>query len=78
MKRFIKKYGLYLLFALIGAIGGYLYWYYIGCKSGSCPITSVWYTTSLYGAVLGYLTGDITLGIIKKPRKGKSNDNEKA
>ena len=69
MKKILKKYGWYLLFAVAGAFGGYLYWYHIGCKSGTCPITSNWYTTSLYGALLGFLSGDLISGMFKKSRK---------
>ena len=69
MKRTFKKYGWFILFALVGAFGGYLYWYHIGCKSGTCPITSKWYSTSLYGALLGYLSGDLISGMLKKSRK---------
>ena len=69
MKMKFKKYGWYILFAIAGAFGGYLYWYHIGCKSGTCPITSNWYSTSLYGALLGYLSGDLLKGLFKKKRK---------
>ena len=69
MKKTFKKYGWYLLFAVVGAFGGYLYWFHIGCKSGTCPITSHWYSTSLYGGLLGYLSGDLVFGLFKKKRK---------
>ena len=68
MKKIVKKYGWYILFALAGAFGGYLYWYHIGCKSGTCPITSKWYSTCLYGGLLGYLSGDLIFGLFKKFR----------
>jgi phage shock protein E len=42
---------------LAGAIGGFLYWNYIGCTTGTCPITSVWYRSTLYGAFLGGTLG---------------------
>ncbi|MFO7655611.1 MAG: DUF6132 family protein [Bacteroidales bacterium] len=76
VKNLFKKYGINLLFALAGAVGGYFYWYYIGCKSGTCPITSVWYSTSLYGALLGYLVGDLVISVIKKAGKKKLADNK--
>ena len=77
-KKFIKKYGVFLIFALIGAVGGYLYWYYIGCKSGTCPITSRWANSSLYGALLGYLTGDLIWGFFKNKKKPQvDKENEK-
>ncbi len=44
---------------LVGAIGGYLYYHFIGCNSGGCAITSNPYMTVLWGALLGYLLFDI-------------------
>ena len=38
---------------LLGAAGGYLYWHFIGCSSGSCPITSSWINSTLYGTLIG-------------------------
>jgi len=38
---------------VIGATAGYLYWYYVGCMSGSCAITSSPVNSTLYGGVLG-------------------------
>ncbi|MBK6839504.1 MAG: hypothetical protein IPG90_15630 [Bacteroidetes bacterium] len=40
---------------LLGAGAGFLYWNFIGCSSGSCMITSVWYRSTLYGALMGGL-----------------------
>lgn len=51
----LKKYWVYILFIIIGGIGGYLYWYYVGCATGTCPITSNWYSSSGYGMVMGGL-----------------------
>ncbi|MDG5767857.1 DUF6132 family protein [Balneolales bacterium ANBcel1] len=45
--------------ALLGALGGYAYWYFIGCNTGSCPITSIWYHATGYGAIMGGLFGNI-------------------
>jgi hypothetical protein len=40
---------------VIGAALGFAYWRFIGCASGTCPITSnPWISTS-YGAVIGLL-----------------------
>jgi hypothetical protein len=44
-----------LLFVLAGAAVGLLYQRLIGCSSGTCPITSSPYVSTLYGAVMGYL-----------------------
>ncbi|MCE2711502.1 MAG: DUF6132 family protein [Cryomorphaceae bacterium] len=40
---------------LLGLTGGYLYYYFIGCSSGSCAITSRPLNSSLYGAIMGGL-----------------------
>lgn len=39
----------------LGAVAGFLYWYYIGCTSGSCAITSSPINSSVYGAFLGVM-----------------------
>lgn len=52
-----KKYFKLTLFSLIGFVGGYLYYYFIGCYNGACPITSKWYTSSLYGMLIGAIAG---------------------
>jgi len=38
---------------LLGTAAGYAYWYFIGCMSGTCPITASWYTSTVYGALVG-------------------------
>jgi len=56
----------------LGAIGGYAYWFYIGCNSGTCLITSNPTNSTIYGMVMGFLIG----GIIKdwlKQNKHKKN-----
>lgn len=41
----------------IGAIGGYLYCYYVGCNRG-CAITGNPYISTVYGAFAGFLFVD--------------------
>lgn len=55
-----------LLVTIIGAIGGFLYWKYIGCASGTCPIKSVWYLMTLWGTAMGYLLGDLSVNFVVK------------
>lgn len=43
------------LFVLGGGVLGYAYYRFIGCASGTCPITSNPYISTIYGAVMGYL-----------------------
>jgi hypothetical protein len=63
-----------LIFTIVGAAGGFLYWRFIGCSTGTCPIKSVWYWSTLFGGVIGYLTGSIINDIIIKYYKKKSQD----
>lgn len=58
MKKISNKYLLIAILTLTGLVGGYLYWRFVGCTSGSCPITSNWYSSVFVGGLLGYFTGD--------------------
>lgn len=40
---------------IVGAIAGYAYYYFIGCASGSCSITSSPVNSTLYGSLMGGL-----------------------
>ncbi len=42
-----------LLGLLVGAAGGYAYYYFIGCNSGTCPITSNPLSSVMYGSLIG-------------------------
>jgi hypothetical protein len=44
-----------LLPIIIGGTAGYAYYYFIGCVSGTCPITSNPWISTAYGALLGFL-----------------------
>ncbi len=54
-----------LLFALGGAAAGYLYYRFVGCTTGTCPISSNPYLSMGYLAVVGLLIS----GIFSKPQK---------
>ncbi|GIJ94581.1 DUF6132 family protein [Capnocytophaga stomatis] len=54
MKYLIKNKWI-IIGVFLGAIAGYLYYYYIGCASGTCAITSNPLNSTLYGAVMGGL-----------------------
>lgn len=49
----IKKHKLTLIGVVVGLAGGLLYWKFIGCTSGSCPITSSPYASTVWGAAMG-------------------------
>ncbi len=72
MKKVIKKYGLQAGLAAAGLLGGFLYWRFVGCSTGSCPIWSHWYTSALMGGVMGYLIGD-TISDYNKKRENERN-----
>lgn len=40
---------------LAGAAAGFAYYYFIGCTTGTCPITSSPYISTGYGALVGLL-----------------------
>jgi phosphate/sulfate permease len=74
MKEFIRKHHFLIIFSLVGAVAGFLYWKFIGCLSGTCPIKSVWYLSTLWGMAFGYLFGSIIKDlIIKYKDKKKAN-----
>lgn len=69
MKSLIKKYRIMILGVIIGIIGGFLYWKFIGCSSGTCPITSSPINSTVFGAIIG--------GLIFSPNKNKKQkENE--
>jgi hypothetical protein len=74
---FIKKHLLVIIFTLAGAIGGFLYWHFVGCNTGTCPIKSKWYLMTLWGLAFGYLAGSIIKDLIDKFNEKKKADNSK-
>lgn len=66
--QYILKYKLTLVGILLGAAGGFAYYFYVGCASGTCAITSRPLNSTLYGALLGGLL----LNIFQKDKKDTS------
>ena len=54
-REYIKRHWLTLLGIAIGALGGFLYWKFIGCTTGTCPITSSPINSSIWGSIIGGL-----------------------
>jgi phage shock protein E len=52
---FIIKHKLTIIGIIVGAIGGYLDYHFVGCASGTCAITSKPMNSTLYGAMMGGL-----------------------
>jgi xanthine/uracil permease len=59
MNELIKRNLLKIIGILVGGIGGFAYYYFVGCASGTCPITSNPYISVIYGALMGYLLLDM-------------------
>jgi hypothetical protein len=44
-----------VLIVVIGALLGFSYYYFIGCRTGSCPITGNPFISTAYGALVGLI-----------------------
>jgi hypothetical protein len=49
----IIKWSKRILPVVLGAAGGYAYYHFIGCASGTCPISSNPYISIVYGGIIG-------------------------
>lgn len=65
--KMLKKHGLTLFGVVLGAFGGFLYWRYVGCATGTCPITSSPLMSSIWGAV----TGGLLFSMFNKSKEEK-------
>lgn len=63
-----KKYLRNIIPVFLGALGGFMYYIFIGCYSGTCAITSNPLMSTLYGALIGFVFTDF------KVFKGKGNN----
>ena len=45
----------YMIFGALGALGGWVYYTFVSCPTGTCPITSSLYSTMVYTGLLGLL-----------------------
>jgi hypothetical protein len=62
IKEFLKSSNFWKPFLgiTIGGLAGFLYYHFVGCSSGSCPITGNPYMSTIWGGLLG-------LFIVKSP-----------
>jgi hypothetical protein len=44
---------------VVGGIAGFAYYKFVGCASGTCPITSNPYVSTIYGALMGALGSNV-------------------
>lgn len=70
MTLFLKSHQLKIVGILVGGILGFAYYYFIGCNTGSCAITSKPINSSIYGMVMGYLM----FSVFEKSNTKNEND----
>ena len=73
LKALIKKYRTELIGLSVGAFGGFAYWFFVGCESGTCAITSSPFNSTVYGSIMGALLA----GIIVPEKKKEINEQKK-
>jgi hypothetical protein len=57
--KFLKRNLIGIIGIFVGAGAGFAYYYFVGCASGTCPITSNPYRSMIYGAIMGFLLFDL-------------------
>jgi uncharacterized protein DUF6132 len=70
-----KKHIILIISIVLGAIGGYAYYYFYSCDHG-CPLTSQWHVTTAYGALIGLTFGFPTKKKKKKEAQSPINDDK--
>jgi hypothetical protein len=60
---------------VLGGTAGYLYYYYVGCSSGSCPITSSPTGSVIYGTLIGGLVLHKPLKKVKASEEQSSDES---
>ena len=58
---------------LVGCAGGWLYYRYVGCTTGTCAVTSSLWLSTGFGCVLGSL-----LYTVLRPGRSKRQDGDGA
>jgi len=69
----MRKHRITILGMMLGGIGGYLYWRFVGCSTGGCPITSSPFMSTLWGVLMGGTFFNI---FEKKPVKKSPSDKD--
>jgi len=63
---------------ILGGFAGYMYYFLVGCYSGTCAITSSPLNSTIYGSILGgliiELISDIKVSIDKRFHNNKNID----
>lgn len=67
------KYLKWIIGMVAGAALGFSYWYFIGCNTGTCAITSSPINSSIYGGLMGILLVNAFYGNGKEKTENKSS-----
>lgn len=62
---------LMIIGAIVGAVGGYFYWKYVGCVSGTCPIFAAPWSNVIWGGAIGALLFSIVGDIVNRSKNRK-------
>ncbi len=74
----LKKYIVIFSGISAGVIAGYLYYFYVGCRTGACPLRANPYYNMLLGGLLGFIITDwIFSALNKKSSKTEKKSEEK-
>jgi len=57
-----------ILAVMGGGVLGYGYYYFVGCRTGTCPISGNPYISTLYGSMVGLFLG------LPSKKKAENND----
>jgi hypothetical protein len=66
------KYFKWIIGIVAGAALGFSYWYFIGCNTGTCLITSSPVNSTIYGSFMGVLLVNSFSGNQKKKADNRS------
>jgi len=67
--KILKKYRLLLFGILTGGFTGYLYWHFVGCLDGTCPLTM----SPVINIIRGSLLGGLLFSFIESIRNKETN-----
>lgn len=67
----MKSYIFRAFIVILGGVLGYAYYYYIGCRTGTCPITSNPWISTGYGALFALV---LVWGTSKKKRDSSAEE----
>jgi hypothetical protein len=71
--RFVKEEKSLFIGSFVGGVGGFLFWYYVGCSTGFCPVISSPVLSVIGGALFGAI---LFSAVIPKSTQSKTEFKE--